>query len=284
MKWFQPIQFWSEGLNSCLHLAHNKRMEDVCFPKTVFFGELLEGKCDHSAPRKCYKDQLKRQLAQAGISHQSWQQEISDWHSWHSWVRKAKQKFEAERHEATKERHRKQKEQAAPQLFLAQIFIYPKWSSVCVCIENQTLQWPASMLQELTSFPQILVCEESVSQPSTPGPLPCVDRMGLWGMKLKTRLRSSSECVLLWCPCILYEALALLAPQSSTQQETLQQTAQHTAITNPMARPVEQALWLVLPGLQMKAIILRILWDMVSLDVCCFLDKCFAFSTIVFPH
>ena len=28
---------------------------------------------DHGAPGKRYKDQVKRQLAQAGISHQSWQ-------------------------------------------------------------------------------------------------------------------------------------------------------------------------------------------------------------------
>ena len=54
------------------------RMEDVHMPKAVFFSKLIEGKRDLGAPRKHYKDQLKRQLAQAGISHQSWQQEASD--------------------------------------------------------------------------------------------------------------------------------------------------------------------------------------------------------------
>ena len=39
--------------------------------------------------RKRYKDHLKRQLTQAGISHQSWQQEASDRDSWRSSVRKA---------------------------------------------------------------------------------------------------------------------------------------------------------------------------------------------------
>ena len=39
--------------------------------KAVFFSELQEGKHDRGAPRKCYRDQLKRQLAQAGISHGS---------------------------------------------------------------------------------------------------------------------------------------------------------------------------------------------------------------------
>ena len=64
------------------------RMADVRMPKSVFFSELQEGKRDRSAPRKRYKDQLKRQLAQAGISHQSWQQEASDRDNWRSSVRK----------------------------------------------------------------------------------------------------------------------------------------------------------------------------------------------------
>ena len=52
---------------------HVTRMEDVRMPKAVFFSELREGKRDRGAPRKRYKDQLKRQLAQAGtaISHGS---------------------------------------------------------------------------------------------------------------------------------------------------------------------------------------------------------------------
>ena len=55
--------------------GHVTRMEDVRMPKAVFFSELEEGKRDLGYPRKRYKDQLKRQLVQAGISHQSWQQE-----------------------------------------------------------------------------------------------------------------------------------------------------------------------------------------------------------------
>ena len=51
------------------------RMEDVLMSKTVFISKLHEGKRDRGAPRKRYKDQLKRQLAQAEISHKTWQQE-----------------------------------------------------------------------------------------------------------------------------------------------------------------------------------------------------------------
>ena len=47
--------------------GHVTRMEDVRMPKKrVFFSAVQEGKRDHGAPKKGYKNQLKRQLAQAG--------------------------------------------------------------------------------------------------------------------------------------------------------------------------------------------------------------------------
>ena len=69
------------------------KMEDVRMPKAVFYSELQGGKHDRGAPRKRYKDQLKKQRVQVGISHQSWQQEASDRNSWRSSVRKASCKF-----------------------------------------------------------------------------------------------------------------------------------------------------------------------------------------------
>ena len=52
--------------------GHVTRMEDVRMPKAVFFSELQEGKRDRGALGKRYKDQLKKQLVQAGISRQPW--------------------------------------------------------------------------------------------------------------------------------------------------------------------------------------------------------------------
>ena len=83
--------------------GHITRMEDVRMPKAVFFSELQEGKSDRGAPRMRYKEQLRRQLVQAGISHQSWQQEALNRDSWRSSVRKASCEFKAERHKAAKE-------------------------------------------------------------------------------------------------------------------------------------------------------------------------------------
>ena len=57
--------------------GHVPGIEDICMPKAIFFSQLLEGQLDCGAPRKRYKDQLKRQLAKVVISHQSWQQEAS---------------------------------------------------------------------------------------------------------------------------------------------------------------------------------------------------------------
>ena len=100
-------------------------MEDVRMPKAVFFSEPQEGKRDHGGSRKRYKDQLMRQLAQAGISHQSWQPEASDRDSWRLSLRTASCKFEAERHEATRERRRRQKEGADSQSSSVQTFACP---------------------------------------------------------------------------------------------------------------------------------------------------------------
>ena len=55
-----------------LHWAgHITRMEDVCMPRAIFFSKLQKGMHDRGAPRTRYKDLLKRELAQAGISHES---------------------------------------------------------------------------------------------------------------------------------------------------------------------------------------------------------------------
>ena len=54
--------------------GHVTRVEDVRMPKAVFFSELQEGKRDRGSPRKRYKDQPKRRLAEMGestISHGS---------------------------------------------------------------------------------------------------------------------------------------------------------------------------------------------------------------------
>ena len=47
--------------------GHVTRMEDSRMPKAVLFGELKAGKRNRGAPKKRYKDQLKKQLSLADI-------------------------------------------------------------------------------------------------------------------------------------------------------------------------------------------------------------------------
>ena len=87
--------------------------------------------------RNCYEDQVKRRIALTGIGRQSRQREASGRDSWRSSARKAGRKLEAERHEAAKERRRRQKVQ---------------WG---VRIRTRTLQ-PVTSVRELSStFPNL---------------------------------------------------------------------------------------------------------------------------------
>ena len=69
--------------------SHVTRMEDVRRRMQSSSASPKKESEIAGAPRKHYKDQLKRQPAQAGIGHQSWQQEASDRDSWRPSVRKA---------------------------------------------------------------------------------------------------------------------------------------------------------------------------------------------------
>ena len=109
--------------------GHVTRMEDVRMPKAVFFSELQEDKRDRGAPRKRYKDQLQSQLLrESAISRGSGRPQTE---TACSSVRKASCKFEAERHEAAKEKRRRQKERAASLSSSSYTFICQKCSRVC---------------------------------------------------------------------------------------------------------------------------------------------------------
>ena len=130
------------------------RMENICMPKVVFFSKLQEGKRDRSVPRKRYKDQPERQLAQAGISHQSCQQEASDRDSWSSSVRNASCEFGAERHKAAKEKRRRQKERLASLQSLSQTFVCPKCGRGCAT-RIGLYSYQRARKDLLTTFPTI---------------------------------------------------------------------------------------------------------------------------------
>ncbi len=74
--------------------------------------ELSTRKRDQGAPKKRYKDQLKRELALAGVPHHSWQQAASSRDNWRTTVEDAAKAFER----AAKERRIQRKERTSNQV------------------------------------------------------------------------------------------------------------------------------------------------------------------------
>ena len=52
--------------------GHVSRIKDHRLPKIVFYGELSTGHRDEVAPRKRYKDTLKRSLDTCNNDHRQW--------------------------------------------------------------------------------------------------------------------------------------------------------------------------------------------------------------------
>ncbi|KAL8561981.1 hypothetical protein ACOMHN_001307 [Nucella lapillus] len=100
-------------------------------PKAVFFGELKQAKRDHGAPRKRFKDQLKKQLSLARIQHQTWQQEARDRDKWRCSIRRSNRKFEIERSGAAKEKRKRRKEGSKNQPTAVPSFICPACNRTC---------------------------------------------------------------------------------------------------------------------------------------------------------
>ena len=95
--------------------GHVSRMEDHRLPKAVLFGELSSGYRNRGAPRKRFKDSLKKSLACCGIDSRHWTTMAEDRARWRNTIRKASNTFEPNRREALKEKRarRKNSSQAA---------------------------------------------------------------------------------------------------------------------------------------------------------------------------
>ena len=95
--------------------GHVARMEDSRMSKAVFFGELREGKRKCGAPKKRYKDQLKKKLSLTEIPLHSWQQEANSRENWRKVVGSASRRFECSRRDAAEGKRKKRKERMTSQ-------------------------------------------------------------------------------------------------------------------------------------------------------------------------
>jgi len=94
--------------------GHVARMEDTRIPKAVFFGELKQGKRGRGAPRKRFKDQLKKQLSLADIDHQTWQEKALNRENWRHAIREASTEFDLQTGLEAREKRRRRKEGPEP--------------------------------------------------------------------------------------------------------------------------------------------------------------------------
>ncbi|XP_069763869.1 uncharacterized protein [Narcine bancroftii] len=78
-------------------VGHVSRMEDHRLPKIMLYGELSTGHRDRGAPKKRYKDCLKKSLGACHIDHRQWADIASNRASWRLTVRRAETSFEEDR-------------------------------------------------------------------------------------------------------------------------------------------------------------------------------------------
>ena len=93
--------------------GHVSRMEDHRLPKIVLYGELSTGHRERGAPKKRYKDGLKKSLATCNIDHRGWSDMAKDRGAWRQTIHQAAKQFEVDRRVAAKDKRQRRKDRAA---------------------------------------------------------------------------------------------------------------------------------------------------------------------------
>ena len=93
--------------------GHVSRMDDHRLPKIILYGELSSGLRNRGAPKKHYKDNLKKSLGACNISHLEWTTLAEDRGAWRRTISKAASSFESSRRSAIEEKRQRRKNSAA---------------------------------------------------------------------------------------------------------------------------------------------------------------------------
>ena len=93
--------------------GHVSRMEDHRLPKIVLYGELSTGHRERGAPKKRFKDSLKRSLTTCNIDHKQWSDLAADRVAWRHTIHQAAAQFEADRRNSLKDKRQRRKAPAA---------------------------------------------------------------------------------------------------------------------------------------------------------------------------
>ena len=86
-------------------------VEDHRLPKIVMFGELSTGHRERGAPKKRFKDSLKKSLTACNIDHRS--DLAADRVAWRHTIHQAAVQFEVDRENSLKEKRQRRKARAA---------------------------------------------------------------------------------------------------------------------------------------------------------------------------
>jgi len=89
--------------------GHVSRMENHRLPKITLYGELSFGHRDRGAPKKRYKDSLRKSLRGCHIDCSQWSALAADCAAWRYTVHQAVSSFEASRKEDLREKRRRRK-------------------------------------------------------------------------------------------------------------------------------------------------------------------------------
>ncbi|XP_037780222.1 uncharacterized protein LOC119576642 [Penaeus monodon] len=112
--------------------GHVSRMEEHRLPKIALYGELSTGQRDRGAPKKRYKDSLKKSLGACHIDHRQWSTLAADRQAWRHTVHQAVSSFEDSRRSNLKEKRRMKKDRKASAAVSDQTFDCSRCGRTCL--------------------------------------------------------------------------------------------------------------------------------------------------------
>ena len=112
--------------------GHVSRMEDHRLPKIVLYGELSTGHRDRGAPKKRYKDSLKKSLSTCHIDHRQWSALAADRGAWRHAVHQSVSSFESNRRATLEEKRSRRKNRVATALTPESSFPCSRCGRVCL--------------------------------------------------------------------------------------------------------------------------------------------------------
>ncbi|XP_063615914.1 uncharacterized protein LOC134789139 [Penaeus indicus] len=112
--------------------GHVSRMEEHRLPKIVLYGELSTGHRDRGAPKKRYKDSLKKSLGACQIDHRQSSTLAADRQAWRHTVHQAVASFEDSRRSNLKEKRRTRKDRETSAAVPDQTFDCSRCGRICL--------------------------------------------------------------------------------------------------------------------------------------------------------